>query len=79
MSKKNIYVVPSKEGSLSWAVKVQGVKTPVSKHHTQKAAEAAGRPMAKQNKSELVTLGRDYKIRSKDSFGNESKVKDTEH
>lgn len=71
MSKKNVHVVPSKSDALPWAVKVEGRKAPLSQHHTQKAAENAGRPIAKKNESELVTHRVNGKIRDKDSFGND--------
>jgi hypothetical protein len=63
-----------------WAVKKAGQPMPVSTHRTQKLAEDAGRPLAKKNHSELITHGKDGKIRSKDSFGNDpASIKDTEH
>lgn len=76
MSKKNIHVVPNGN---NWAVKPEGSK-PVSTHRTQGAAEDAGRRLAKQNQSELVTHRPDGRIRDKDSFGNDPKPpKDTKH
>lgn len=80
MSKRvhSVHAVPSKSG-LPWAVKVAGNPTPVSKHHTQKAAIAAGKPIAVKNKTELVIHGVNRKIRDTDSYGNESKTKDAKH
>lgn len=76
MSKKNIHVVPNGN---KWAVKPEGSK-PVSTHLTQGAAEDAGRRLAKQNQSELVTHRPDGRIRDKDSFGNDpNPPKDTKH
>ena len=76
MSKKNIHIVPA---DTKWAVKPEGSK-PVSTHLTQRAAEEAGRKLAKQNQSELVTHRPDGRIRDKDSYGNDPHPpKDTKH
>ncbi|MDD5726107.1 MAG: DUF2188 domain-containing protein [Patescibacteria group bacterium] len=79
MAKKNVHVVTTKSDALPWAVKIEGKKAPVSQHHTQKAAENAGRLIAKKLECELMTHNLKGQIRSKDSFGNESEVKDTEN
>ena len=50
----------------------------LSRHRTQKKAVAAGRRVARLLRVDLVTHGRNGRIRSKDSHGNESAVKDTE-
>lgn len=68
MAQKNVHVVPHENG---WAVKLEGVKTPVSQHRTQGAAENAGRPIARANQSELVTHRPNGQIRDKDSYGND--------
>lgn len=77
MAGKNVHVVPSGNG---WAVKTEGSKTPVSNHRTQGAAEDAGRRVAQQNQSELVTHRPNGQIRDKDSYGNDpASLKDTKH
>ena len=60
-----------------WAVRC-GRRT-LSQHRTQKNALIAGRRMARRARVELVTHGRNGRIRSKDSYGNEGRVRDTEH
>jgi uncharacterized protein DUF2188 len=67
MSKKNIHVTHRKDGN--WAVIGGGDSRASSLHRTQSAALDAARPLAKANRSELVTHGRDNKIVDKDSFG----------
>ncbi len=75
--KKNIHIVPKDGG---WEVKREGSKSPVSKHRTQAAADKKARPMARRDRVELVTHGRDGKIRDKDSFGNDpNPPKDKKH
>lgn len=77
MSKKNIHVVPTDSG---WAVKREGQNRPLSQHRTQNNADKAGRPIARRDQVELVTHGRDGRIRDKDSFGNDpNPPKDTRH
>lgn len=63
---KNVHVVPLDK---SWGVKKEGSPAPVSTHRTQKAAEEAGRRIARKEESELITHRPDGRIRSKDSFG----------
>ena len=60
-----------------WKV-TQGGRT-LSNHRTQKTALAAGRRVARRSRVELVTHGRNGRIRSKDSYGNESAARDIEH
>lgn len=67
MAKKNIHIVPNGN---QWEVKPEGLP-PVSKHRTQGAAEEAGRRLAKQAESELITHRPNGQIRNKDSFGND--------
>lgn len=64
-------------GSGSWKV-VQGSRT-LSTHRTQDAALTAARRVARRTGVDLVTHGRNGRIRSKDSFGNESAARDAEH
>ncbi len=78
MSKKNIHIVP--DGPGHWKVIREGNSHPISSHRTQQAADNAGRPVARRDEVELVTHGRDGKIRDKDSFGNDpNPPKDTRH
>jgi len=63
---KNQHVVPYKDG---WAVRGEGNKRVTSVHETQRDALEAGREIARNQRSELVTHGRDGRIRDKDSFG----------
>jgi hypothetical protein len=51
----------------------------ISTHRTQATAVNAGRRRARRAQVDLVTHGRDGKIRSKDSYGNESLARDSEH
>jgi hypothetical protein len=77
MSKKNLHIVPVDSG---WAVKREGQQQPLSQHRTQENADKAARPIAKHDGVELVTHGRDGKIRDKDSFGHDpNPPKDTKH
>lgn len=67
MAKKvDVHVVPHSSG---WAVKQSGNSRASSVHDTQRQAQEAGREIAKRNQSELVTHGRDGRIRDSDSFG----------
>jgi hypothetical protein len=50
----------------------------LSHHRTQKKAVAIGRRLSRLLRVDLVTHGRDGRVRSKDSYGNESAVQDTE-
>lgn len=76
MPKKNITVGPSGDGK--WDVD-RGGKT-ISTHRTQGVAIEKARPIAKREETELIIKGRDGKIRSKDSYGNDPEsIKDTEH
>ena len=50
----------------------------LSQHRTQRSAVAVGRRLSRLLRVDLVTHGRDGRVRSKDSYGNESAVQDTE-
>ena len=76
MAKKPGPVMVTHKGN-SWPVKQDG--DVLSTHRTQAAANAAGRREAIKDGVERITQGRDHKFVSKDSFGNESKTRDTEH
>ncbi|MGE0441236.1 MAG: DUF2188 domain-containing protein [Polyangiaceae bacterium] len=69
MSKKNIHITHRRNGD--WAVIGEGDARASSLHATQSEAISAGRPLAEQNKAELVIHDRANKIRDKDSFGND--------
>jgi Uncharacterized protein conserved in bacteria (DUF2188) len=59
-----------------WDV-AQGGRT-LSHHRTQMAAVDAGKRRARRDQVDLATHARDGRIRSKDSYGNESPARDTE-
>jgi hypothetical protein len=59
-----------------WKV-TQGGRT-LSNHLTQETALAAAKRVARRSRVDLVTHSRNGRIRSKDSFGTESKARDTE-
>jgi hypothetical protein len=56
----------------------QGRRT-LSRHRTQSGAVRAAIRTAKHAAVDVVTHGRDGRIRSKDSYGSESPVLDREH
>ena len=60
----DIHVTPRKKG---WAVKREGSKRASSLHGTQREAIDAGRALRGQNEGELLTHGKDGKIRARDS------------
>jgi uncharacterized protein YdaT len=68
MAGKNQHVVPHQEG---WAVKGAGNTRATSVHQTQKQAIDAGRRIAQNQGSELVTHRPDGRIRDKDSQGSD--------
>jgi len=73
---KNTTVGPSGDGK--WNVD-RGGRT-ISTHRTQETAIDKAKPIAKREETDLIIKGRDGKIRSKDSYGNDpSSIKDTEH
>lgn len=69
MKRRDVHVMTQRE-SAGWKV-MQGHRT-LSNHRMQRTAIAAGRRLARRNCVELVTHGRNGRIRSKDSFGYES-------
>lgn len=74
---KNIHIVPSGN---RWAVKIEGVKQPLSTHRTKSLADQNARPEARRQQGELVIHGRDGRIQDKDSFGNDPfPPRDTKH
>mgnify|MGYP000848132955 FL=1 len=63
-----------------WAVKGKGNKRATKVTDTQKQAINVAKEIAQNQKSELIIQGRDGKIRSKDSYGNDPyPPKDKEH
>lgn len=74
---KNQWVV--KHGD-KWAVKGEGSKRATKVTDTQKQAINVAKGIVQNQKSELIIQGRDGKIRSKDSYGNDPcPPKDKEH
>ena len=64
---KNQYVMPHPNGG--WQVKGEGNSKATLHTRTQKEAIERARQTAINQKSELVIIGKDHKIRSKDSHG----------
>lgn len=76
MSKKNVSVGPS--GTGRWTVNVGG--TTKSSHQKQSTAIEKAKAIAENLETDLTIRGRDGKIRSKDSYGNDpNPPKDKEH
>ncbi len=76
MPKRNITVGPTGEGT--WEVDRGG--TTISTHRTQKTAIEKAAPLAKRERTDLIIKGRNGRVRSKDSHGNDpSSIKDKEH
>ena len=69
MSSKSQWVSPRDGGK--WAVHGAGNSKDTKLFDTQKAATAHAVSIAKNNKSEVVVQGRNGRIVSKDSFGND--------
>ena len=68
MSKKDVHVVPHKDG---WATKTEGASRAGGVYDTKAEAYDAGRQQAINNRSELVTHNKDGKISGSDSYGND--------
>lgn len=66
MANKNFHSVPWGD---NWAVKKEGVKTPVSIHHKQSIAEDKTHQLAKKAEVEAVYHKGNGQIKDKDSFG----------
>jgi len=78
MGKKDYHVTQRDDGK--WQVKREGADRSASVHDTQRQADKRAGELAKETGGERVTHGRDGKIRSKDSFGNDpSSRRDREH
>ena len=77
MSKKDIHVVPHKDG---WATRKEGSERVGSHHDTQQEAIERGREQAKREQAELVIHRRDGTIRDSDSYGSDpNPPKDRKH
>jgi hypothetical protein len=72
---KDIHVIKNPGGG--WDAK-KGDRV-FSTSRTQANAIKKGKAQAGRDRVDLVVHGRDGKIRSKDSYGSESKRRDTEH
>jgi len=68
----NQWVVKHGDG---WAVRAEGSKHVTKCFNTQKEAIARAREISRHQKSELIIMGADGKIREKDSHGHDSKGK----
>ena len=67
VTKGNLHV--SKQGTSNWKVTQNGER--LSTHQTQGNAIERATQHAQQDRVDVVTHGRDGKIRSKDSYGND--------
>lgn len=77
MTKKDVHVVPHKDG---WATKKEGASRAGTVTDTQKQAIERARDQAKREHVEVVIHGRDGKIRDSDSYGNDpNPPKDKKH
>lgn len=66
--KRDIHVVPRGDG---WARVREGSSKAGSVHRTQREALAAARNQAIRDRVEVITHGRDGRIRNSDSYGND--------
>lgn len=77
MAGKNQHVVPYQG---DWAVRGAGNSRVTGVYDTKAGAREAGRQIAINQHAELIEHGRDGRIQSKDSFGNDPlPPRDTEH
>lgn len=67
MSKKDIHVVPHKDGG--WATRREGASRAGERHDTQRDAYDSARRTAIRERVEVVTHRPDGRIRDSDSFG----------
>lgn len=76
--RKDRYVYRREDGA--WVNQREGAERASSLHRTQKEAVDRAKSQAQRDGAELTVAGRDGKIRSKDSYGNDpNPPKDTEH
>ena len=66
---KNQWVSPTQNGN--WKVHGEKSKKATAIYETQKEAEARAREIAINQKSEVIVQGKNGRIRSKDSYGND--------
>lgn len=78
MAKKNIHTVFNKERSM-WETKREGQSKPIASSRTKRTAESKSVRQAKIDKVEHLIHRKDGVITERESYGNESKTKDTEH
>lgn len=78
MSKKsNIWITPHPDG---WAVRREGGQRSSVVTDTKKDADKIGHDMGRRDRVDVITQGKDGKIQSHDSFGNDPcPPKDKEH
>jgi hypothetical protein len=77
MRKHHDIHVSADRGPRRWKV-TRGGKT-LSFHRTQASALKTALRQAKRRRVDVVTHGRNGRIRSKDSYHNETCIRDTEH
>jgi uncharacterized protein YdaT len=68
MARKEIHIVPSGK---DWAVKRPGADRASSVHPTQSDASRRAHDIGRREHAEVITHGRDGKIRESDSYGND--------
>jgi hypothetical protein len=73
----HVSLVPVQRVQRWWQVR-RGGRT-VSRHRTQAAALRAACHLARRRRADVVTHGRGGRIRSKDSYGTETRRRDREH
>lgn len=77
-SKPNVWVTVRPDGN--WNVRREGSKKPSHVTTTQKEANEIARQIAQNNGVERITQGKDGRIVSRDSYGNDpNPPKDKEH
>lgn len=68
MTKKDIHVIPNKDG---WAIKKEGAQRAGAVADTKKVAIEIAREQAKRANVEVVVHRKDGRIRDSDSYGND--------
>lgn len=68
---KNFHITPRDGGRDGWSVRREGADRASSVHGSQADAVDAAREMARREQGELFVHGRDGRIRSRDSYGND--------
>lgn len=66
MAKKDIHIVPHQKG---WAVEREGGQRATAVTATKAEADKIGRDLAKRDRVELVTHGKDGRVQDSDSYG----------